>query len=114
MKRINFFFLVLVILALMSMLGTLNVFAADVAQGKCLEYNQAKKELTIQEYNTEFSKEMPYGKPTIAVSKFDVSDAKIGADPQPGDILRIAYKANGKAKKALKVMNVSKQDLRKK
>ena len=79
-----------------------------------LEYDQGKKELTIQEYNTQFSKEAPYGKPTVAVSKFDVSDAKIGADPQPGDILRVAYNANGKAKKALKVMNVSKQDLRKK
>jgi hypothetical protein len=112
MKRTGFFLLILVLTCL---LGTLKVLAAEVAQGKCLEYNQGKKELTIQEYNTEFSKEAPYGKPTIAVSKFDVSDAKIGEDPQPGDILRIAYKkAEGKAKKALKVMNVSKQDLRKK
>ena len=111
MKRIRFFLLILV---LIYVFGTLNVLAAEVAQGKCLEYNPGNKELTIQEYNTEFSKEMPYGKPTVAVSKFDISDAKIGEDPQPGDILRIAYKANGKAKKALKVMNVSKQDLRKK
>jgi len=111
MKRICFFLLILV---LVYVFGTLNVLAAEVAQGKCLEYNPGKKELTIQEYNTEFSKEMPYGKPTVAVSKFDISGAKIGEDPKPGDILRIAYKANGKTKKALKVMNVSKQDLRKK
>jgi len=111
MKRIIFFLLVS---ALIYVYWPVNTFAAEVAQGKCLEYDQEKKELTIQEYNTEFSKEMPYGKPTVAVSKFDVSDAKIGIVPQPGDILRIAYKANGKAKKALKVMNVSKQDLRKK
>jgi hypothetical protein len=92
-----------------------NTFAAEVAQGKCLEYDKGKNELTIQEYDTEFSKEAPYGKPTMAVSRFDVSNAKIGIDPQPGDILRIAYeKADGKVKKALKVMNVSKQDLRKK
>lgn len=111
MKRTRFFLLILV---LTYMFGTLNVSAAEVAQGKCLEYNPGNKELTIQEYNTEFSKEMPYGKPTVAVSKFDISNAKIGEDPKPGDILRIAYKANGKTKKALKVMNVSKQDLRKK
>ena len=92
-----------------------NTFAAEVVQGKCVEYNQGKNELTVQEYNTEFSKEAPYGKPTMAVSRFDVSDAKIGIVPQPGDILRIAYKkADGKVKKALKVMNVSKQDFRKK
>jgi hypothetical protein len=92
-----------------------NTFAAEVAQGKCVEYDKGKNELTIQEYNTEFSKEAPYGKPTMAVSRFDVSNAKVGIDPQPGDILRIAYeKADGKVKKALKVMNVSRQDLRKK
>jgi hypothetical protein len=100
--------------ALISVCWPGNSFAAEVAQGKCLEYDQGKKELTIQEYNTEFSREAPYGKPMAAVSKFDVSDAKIGIVPKPGDILRIAYKANGKAKKALKVMNVSRQDLRKK
>ena len=111
MKRIIFF---LLMTALILAYWPVNIFAAEVAQGKCLEYNPGNKELTIQEYNTEFSKEMPYGKPTVAVSKFDISGAKIGEDPKPGDILRIAYKANGKTKKALKVMNVSKQDLRKK
>ena len=112
MKRISFF---LLMSALIGIYWPVHTFAAEVAQGKCLEYNQEKNELTIQEYNTEFSKEAPYGKPTMAVSRFDVSDAKIGVDPQPGDILRIAYKKTaGKLKKALKVMNVSKQDLRKK
>jgi hypothetical protein len=111
MKRIIFFLLVS---ALMSAYWPASILAAEVAQGKCLEYDQGKKELTIQEYNTEFSKEAPYGKPTIAVSRFDVSQAKIGIVPQPGDILRIAYHPGGKVKKALKVMNVSKQDLRKK
>jgi len=111
MKRISSF---LLMTAFLLACWPVSVFAAEVSQGKCLEYDQGKNELTIQEYNTEFSKEAPYGKPTIAVSKFDVSDAKIGEPPKPGDILRIAYKANGKAKKALKVMNVSMQNLRKK
>ncbi len=112
MKGISFF---LLMAALTLACWPVNIFAAEVAQGKCLEYDQGKKELTIQEYNTEFSKEMPYGKPTLGVSRFDVSNAKIGIIPQPGDILRVAYeKASGKLKKALKVMNVSKQDLRKK
>jgi len=112
MKRISLF---LLMSALIGVYWPAHTFAAEVAQGKCLEYNQGKNELSIQEYSTEFSKEAPYGKPMVAVSRFDVSKAKIGIVPQPGDILRIAYeKTDGKVKKAIRVMNVSKQDLRKK
>ena len=94
--------------------STFTAFAAEVAQGKCTEYNKAKNEITIEEYDTRLSKGTPYGNPTGTMSQFDISKAKIGAVPQPGDILRIAYTLDGKAKKALKVMNVSRQDLRKK
>jgi hypothetical protein len=89
-------------------------FAAEVSQGKCVAYDKAKNEITLQEYDTDFSKAAPYGKPTGTISKFDVTKAKIGIAPQPGDILRISYDTDGKTKKAIKVMNVSKQDLRKK
>jgi hypothetical protein len=110
MKRILFTFtLGLVILVL----SGASPFAAEVAQGKCVAYDKARNEISIEEYDTNFSKAAPYGRPTGKILKFDVAKAKIGIVPQPGDILRIAYDADGKMK-AIKVMNVSKQDLRKK
>ena len=42
------------------------------------------------------------------------SDGEDPIPPEPGDILRIAFVVEGEKKKAAKVMNVSKQDLRKK
>lgn len=88
--------------------------AYGVVEGKCLENNTAQKTIKIEEYDTNFSKADPYGKPTGIQSVYDVSQAKIGIVPQPGDILRIAYTVEGEKKMAAKVMNVSKQDLRKK
>jgi len=37
----------------------------------------------------------------------------VGLSPAPGDVIRVAYKVQGSSFLALKVMNVSKQDLRK-
>ncbi len=93
---------------------TLNSGASEVVQGKCLEYNVESKMIKLEEFDTNFGKEAPYGQTTGIVSEFDCSKAKIGITPAPGDILRIAYKIKGDTKMAIKVMNVSKQDLRKK
>jgi hypothetical protein len=111
MKRILFLFTLGLIILLLSGVAS---FAAEVAQGKCVAYDKAKNEISIEEYDTNFSKAAPYGKPTGTIIKFDVTKAKIGIAPQPGDILRISYNTDGNTKKAIKVMNVSKQDLRKK
>ncbi len=99
--------------------------AAEVAQGKCLEYDTAARTITIEEYDINFSKEHPHGVSTGVVSTYDVKNAKIGLPPAPGDILRIAYEipgekratlaaqgAPGDRRAAIKVMNVSKQSLR--
>jgi hypothetical protein len=88
--------------------------AAEVTQGKCLTFNEAAKTIKLDEFGLETSKEAPYGKPTGVQTEFDVSQAKIGIPPKPGDVLRISYVAEGGVKKALKVMNVSKQNLMKK
>lgn len=45
---------------------------------------------------------------------FDLAGAKLGLAPQPGDTIRVAYFAQGESLKAIKVMNVTKQDLRRK
>lgn len=88
--------------------------AAEVCQGKCVSYNKDDKMITVEEYNLNFSQENPYGEPTGATASYSVGAAKIGIPPEPGDILRIAYEVKGTDRVALKVMNVSKQDLRKK
>ncbi|WP_029459971.1 hypothetical protein [Solidesulfovibrio alcoholivorans] len=88
--------------------------AFGVAQGKCLENNAAQKTIKIEVYDTNFGKETPYGHTTGIQNVFDVSNAKVGITPEPGDIVRIAFTLEGDTRKAAKVMNVSKQDLRKK
>jgi alpha-L-arabinofuranosidase len=108
MKRLAVIFLI----AGFVLTGT--AMAGEVSQGKCIQYNNDQKVLTIEEYDINFSKEAPHGKPTGIVSEFDCSKAKIGLKPEPGDIVRIAYDIKSDKKIAVKVMNVSKQDLMKK
>jgi len=98
---------------IMGLVFAASAAASEVAQGKCLEYNAEAKTVKIQEYDINFTKEFKYGTPTSIETEFDVSTAKIGKAPEPGDILRISYKIEGK-NIALKIMNVSKQDLMKK
>ena len=88
--------------------------SAEVAQGKCLKFDAGKKTVTIEEYDIDFAKPHVYGKPTGKESTFNIATAMIGADPNPGDILRIAYSVTGGENIALKVMNVTRQDIMKK
>lgn len=88
--------------------------AAEVSQGKCISYNQDDKVISVEEYNLNFTDENPYGEATGIVTSYNVASAKMGLTPEPGDILRIAYEVKGTDRVAIKVMNVSKQDFRKK
>ena len=91
-----------------------NAGAADVVQGKCLEYNKEADILRVEEYDTNFSADFKYGHPTGIETQLDTSKAQVGVLPEVGDIVRVAFEANGSSKSALKIMNVSKQDLMKK
>jgi hypothetical protein len=84
--------------------------AGEVAQGKCLNYQKGSS-VAIEEYDINFTEDMKYGHPTGIESSFDISLAKIGKTPEPGDMLRIAYVVEGTSKKATKVMNMTKQDI---
>ncbi|HED00279.1 MAG TPA: hypothetical protein ENN18_07845 [Proteobacteria bacterium] len=88
--------------------------AAEVLQGKFVSQDKEKKTMTVEEYDLNMTPEHKYGVPTGNLVEVNVATAKIGIPPEPGDIVRIAYKVVGAEKVALKVMNVSKQDLRKK
>jgi hypothetical protein len=89
--------------------------AANVAQGKCITFDLQSKTVTIEEYDLNFSKENPYGKSTGKQGVYKLIDATlIGANPDPGNILRIAFEEKGGEKTALKIQNVTKQDIMKK
>jgi hypothetical protein len=88
--------------------------AANVSQGKCITNDQAKKTVTIEEYGLKKTKDHKYGEPTGKQLTFDCKDALIGITPAPGDILRIAWQEKDGKKTAVRIMNVSKQDLMKK
>ncbi|MEE4111269.1 MAG: hypothetical protein V2I40_00550 [Desulfobacteraceae bacterium] len=93
----------------------LPTMAAEVSQGKCVQFDEPNKRITIESYDIQFSSQFPYGRPTGEKEVFDVSKAAIGIRPEAGDILRLAWVNDGNTvKSALKVMNVTKQDLRKK
>ena len=89
-------------------------FGAEVAQGKCVKVEKDGTVVTIEEYDTQFSKDHPYGRPTGKTSAYNFSKAEIGVPAAVGDVLRIAFVVKGNEKMAVKVMNVSKQDLMKK
>ncbi|MFH0959131.1 MAG: hypothetical protein V1897_10555 [Pseudomonadota bacterium] len=88
--------------------------AAEVAQGKTVTNDTKTKLITIEEYGLKFTPENKYGNPTGKTSVFDLSDALIGAEAVPGDIVRIAYKVVDGKNKAIRIMNVTKQDVMKK
>ena len=87
--------------------------AAEVAEGKCVSYDKDKKTVVIEEYDTNFSEENKHGKPTGKQSTYDLSGSLIGIPPVPGDIVRIAYDQKDNQKHAIRIMNVTKQNLMK-
>jgi len=88
--------------------------ASQVAEGKCITYDKDKKIVTIEDYDTNFGPGYKYGHPTGKQSVYNVAGALIGIEPSPGDILRIAYEETDNQRVAIRIMNVSKQDLMKK
>jgi hypothetical protein len=87
--------------------------AAEVAEGKCISYDKDKKTCVIEDYDTNISPEHKFGKPTGKQSTYDLSETLIGIPPNPGDILRIAYEQKGDQRRAIRLMNVSKQNIMK-
>ena len=87
--------------------------AAEVSEGKCISYDKDKKILVIEDYDTNFSNEHKFGRPTRQQSTYDLTDTLIGISPSPGDIVRIAYEQKDKQRHAIRLMNVSKQNLMK-
>ena len=88
--------------------------SAEVAQGKTLKYDKDSAVIVIEEYDINISPQNKYGKSTGKELTFNLKEALIGKLPEPGDIVRIAYRPSGKENLAIRLMNVSKQDIMKK
>jgi len=104
MKRL---FILGLVISVMSVLGCHAESKSYVYQGKCLRFSAADQTLELKNTQPELN---PIPGETAV---FNLANAKLGANPDPGDVIRVAYKVEGNSFFALKLMNVSKQDLRK-
>jgi hypothetical protein len=93
--------------AALTALGCSDGTKSRVYQGVCLKYNPTDQILELKNSQPQLN---PIPGETAV---FNLANAKVGLTPDPGDVIRVAYKAEGNSLLALKLMNVSKQDLRK-
>ncbi|MGD0945931.1 MAG: hypothetical protein ABSA52_00755 [Candidatus Binatia bacterium] len=100
-------FIPVLVVMVMSALSCSDVGESHVYQGECLRFSVADKVLELK--NTQPQLNPIPGQTAV----FNLANAKVGLTPAPGDVIRVAYKVEGNSFSALKVMNVSKQDLRK-
>jgi len=101
--------LLTIVLLLLTVTGCTVDPARDsrVYQGTCIALEDGGKTLKL-------ANSQPNLNPIKGESAtFDVSTAKIGASPQPGDVIRLSFLEQGGKMVALKVMNVTRQDLSK-
>jgi len=96
------------------LLLALPAMAAEVLQGKTVTNDLNTKMITVEEYDLKVTPQNKYGSPTGKTMVFDLSDALIGKQAVPGDIVRIAYKVVDGKNKAIRIMNVTRQDIMKK
>jgi len=104
MKRL---FVSVLVVMVMSALGCSDRSKSYVYQGECLRFSAADKILELK--NTQPKLNPIPGDSAV----FNLAEAKVGLNPGPGDVIRVAYKVQGNSFLALKVMNVSRQDLSK-
>jgi hypothetical protein len=104
MKRL---FVSVLLVVVMSALGCSDRSKSYVYQGECLRFSATDQILELKNTQPQLN---PIPGETAA---FNLAKAKVGLKPDPGNVIRVAYKVQGNSFLALKVMNVSKQDLSK-
>jgi hypothetical protein len=100
-------FVPVLVVMVMSALSCSDGSKGRVYQGVCLKYSATDQTLELK--NTQPQLNPIPGETAV----FNLANAKVGLNPGPGDVIRVAYKVQGNSFLALKVMNVSKQDLSK-
>jgi hypothetical protein len=88
--------------------------AAEVVQGKCVAIDEENKTYTIEIYDTTKDEKNPYGKSTNKTMVVNYSKALVGKDPEVGNLIRVAYKVEKTENIAIRIMNITKQDVMKK
>jgi hypothetical protein len=72
---------------------------APVVQGPVVSVDQVAKTITLQDEK----------RPGEAPMTYDISKAEIGAQPEVGDIVRLAYRTEAGQNVVLRVMNLTQQ-----
>lgn len=110
MRKPKIFVTLLAALLLVAFSAVAALAAGQVFQGIAVSYDAQAKVLVLKNNEAQKNK---VDKALEQVT-FDLSKAKVGIPPAPGDKIRVAYEQAGDKFMAVKVMNVTKQDLRKK
>jgi hypothetical protein len=88
------------LLAVMSLaLGLACAPPAPVVQGPVVSVDKVAKTITLQDEK----------RPGEAPLTYDISKAEIGAQPEVGDIVRLAYRTDAGQNVVLRVMNLTQQ-----
>lgn len=107
----GFRFAVLTIFAAVLFLSVPHVgWAAEVSQGRCIQFDAGQGIMVVEEFDTNFTPEHRYGMATGIITTFDISRARMGMEPRPEDIVRTAYVVDGEKRIAVRVMNVTRQE----
>lgn len=99
-----------VIAAIFLLCAPRTVWAAEVSQGRCIQFDAGQGLMVVEEFDTNFTPEHRYGMATGIITTFDISRARIGIEPRPDDIVRTAYVMDGEKRIAVRVMNVTRQE----
>lgn len=73
--------------------------APSVVQGTVVRYDATERLLVLQDE-----------RPPQATMEISIASAEVGADPIPGDTVRVAYRVAGDRPVATRVMNLTRQD----
>ena len=73
--------------------------APNVVQGTVVRYDASAKVVVIKDETA-----------PQATMELSVAGAEVGADPTPGDMIRVAYRVVGDRPVATRVMNVTRQE----
>ena len=73
--------------------------APSVVQGTVVRYDASEKVVAVRD-------ELP----PQATMEISIGGAEVGADPAPGDIVRVAYRVAGGRSVATRVMNLTRQE----
>lgn len=110
MKTVKTLAVAAAVLGLLVGLGGCADSGAKVFQGACVSYDAQARRMVLKNDEPKLNP-VPKTMPQVT---FDLTGAKIGLVPGPGDRIRVAFRRRGESFVAVKVMNVTRQDLRKK